>query len=107
MKKFVFAAALVVALGALHADPATAQGCAGGMCALPPRSRRRPAATAAAGRPRRAHDGRHGHDGHVPLLSADGHDATQSPRRLAADARVPGHGWRHGYGQHATATNGK
>jgi hypothetical protein len=36
MKKFVFAAALVVALGALHADPATAQGCAGGMCALPP-----------------------------------------------------------------------
>ena len=35
MKKFVFAAALVAALGALDADPATAQGCAGGMCALP------------------------------------------------------------------------
>jgi hypothetical protein len=35
MKQFVFAAALVAALGALDIDPARAQGCAGGMCALP------------------------------------------------------------------------
>lgn len=35
MRQFVFAAALVAALGALDTTPATAQGCAGGMCALP------------------------------------------------------------------------
>jgi hypothetical protein len=35
MKQFVFAAALVAALGALEIDPAMAQGCAGGMCGLP------------------------------------------------------------------------
>ena len=35
MRQFVFAAALFGALGALDTTPATAQGCAGGMCALP------------------------------------------------------------------------
>ncbi len=35
MRQFVFAAALFGALGALDTTPATAQGCASGMCALP------------------------------------------------------------------------
>jgi hypothetical protein len=35
MRKFIFAGALIGALGTFNTAPATAQGCAGGMCGLP------------------------------------------------------------------------